>query len=274
MKCSDLGSNLALFIDGSHDSGESGRILAHVDGCPQCHATLDEYRKLHKDLAKLTRPALPESLRQSLRRDALAELRSNGKPASILGGDMKEWLQMRVIPYGIGVFASVLIGFTFLAMMFSGMLQPTVQQSGKNNSETTIMLASNRGPTNENDYTQLSPAEFAQTRMGLGGESPSVNPQGALIALTRSLVRGGMKDEEVVVVADVFSNGLAKITDIVEPARDRESMNELERALTSDPAYAPFVTSSLDNRPENVRVVLRFQSVNVKTNLKGKKNRL
>ncbi|MFO5197617.1 hypothetical protein RCL06_24795, partial [Salmonella enterica subsp. enterica serovar Typhimurium] len=33
----------------------------------------------------------------------------------------------------------------------------------------------------------LSPIDFANTRLSVSGESPSVNPQGALVALSRSL---------------------------------------------------------------------------------------
>jgi hypothetical protein len=87
-------------------------------------------------------------------------------------------------------------------------------------------------------------------------------------------MRGDMKDDEVVVVADVFSNGLAQITEVVEPSRDRRAVGELEKALESDPAYAPFVPTTLEKRPESVRVVLKFQNVNVSTSIKRSRNRL
>jgi hypothetical protein len=41
----------------------------------------------------------------------------------------------------------------------------------------------------------------------------------------------------------------------------------LERALESDPVYAPFVPASFDGRSENMRVILKIQNVNVKTSL-------
>ncbi len=107
--------------------------------------------------------------------------------------------------------------------------------------------------------------DYAQSRMAVSAESPSVNPQGALIALTKSLIRGGMKDEEVVVVAEVFSSGLAKVTEVVEPSQDRNAIRELKKALQSDAAYSPFVPAVMENRPENMVVVLKFQSVNVRT---------
>jgi hypothetical protein len=94
-----------------------------------------------------------------------------------------------------------------------------------------------------------------------------------LIALTKALVRGGMKDDEVVVVADVFGNGLAQIAEVVEPSRDRRAVGELEKALDSDPAFAPFVPANMENRPDSVRVILKFQSVNVSTGSRREKRR-
>jgi hypothetical protein len=106
--------------------------------------------------------------------------------------------------------------------------------------------------------------------MAIAGESPSINPQGALVALTRSLVRGEMKDDEVVVVADVFGNGLAQIAEVVEPSHDRHAVAQLQKALESDPAYAPFVSADMDRRSDPVRVVLKIQSVNVNTGLSSR----
>jgi len=94
-----------------------------------------------------------------------------------------------------------------------------------------------------------------------------------LIALTRSLVRGDMRDDEVVVVADVFGDGLARIAEVIEPSRDSKAIMELRKALESDPAYSPFVAANLDKRSNSVRVVLRFQSVDVHTGTPPRKPR-
>jgi hypothetical protein len=82
-----------------------------------------------------------------------------------------------------------------------------------------------------------------------------------------------MKDDEVVVVADVFGNGLAQIAEVVEPSRDRRAVAELQKALESDPSYAAFVPSEMENRPESVRVILKFQSVDVSTKISVRKPR-
>jgi hypothetical protein len=111
---------------------------------------------------------------------------------------------------------------------------------------------------------------YASTRKDISNESPSINPEGALVALTNSLAEGDLKEGEVVVVADVFGNGLAKIDEVVEPSRDRRAVVELDRALRSDPAYAPFVPADLDQRPDSVKVILKIQSVNVSTRVRPK----
>lgn len=151
--------------------------------------------------------------------------------------------------------------------MFSGMLKPGNVPASTGGS-SAVLLASNRNPYSTNSFAEISPSEYAQARLGLAGESPSINPQGALIALTKSLIHGGMKDDEVVVVADVFSNGLAQIAEVVEPSHNWRAVGELEKALDSDPSVAPFVPTSLESRPDSVRVVLKFQSVDVNTNQK------
>ena len=117
--------------------------------------------------------------------------------------------------------------------------------------------------------SDISPIDFANTRLSVAGESPSVNPQGALIALSRSFVRGEMKDEEVVIVADVFGDGLARIAEIVEPQQSDEAILELRKAFQTNPGSSPFVPASMDGRSNSVRVVMKFQTVNVPVEFPG-----
>lgn len=261
MKCSDIQSNLALHTDGSYDESEVDRVKAHLDSCPLCRQRFAEFREIAVGLRKIRRPEISARLRNSIKQSVRAEKRSSQALWLPFSHDFREWLMMRFMPYSVGVCTSLLVAVTFLTMMFSGMLKPgNVPVPGSRSD--SMLLASNRAPYESGDV-HISPSEYASSRLGYGEESPSINPNGALIALTKSLVRGGMKDDEVVVVADVFGNGLAQIAEVVEPSRDRRAVSELEKALDSDPAYAPFVPTSLENRPESMRVILKFQSVNV-----------
>ena len=263
MKCSDLQSNLALY---SASDAEGETLKNHLESCPLCRVQYDEFQALRNGLKKLRRPEISSEFRDSIKQNLRLEIQHSQTAWLPVSLNIREWLAMRFMPYTVGVCASVMVSLTFLTVMFSGMHQP-VNSSGSR-IDTSVMLASNRNPFDTNINDNITAAAYAQTRLGFGGESPSINPQGTLIALTKSLVRGGMKDDEVVVVADVFGNGLAQIAQVVEPSRNRRAVGELEKALHADLSYAPFVPASIEKRPESVRVVLKFQSVNVSTNQK------
>lgn len=272
MKCSDLNENLSLYLDAYPGDELSAAIDDHLAQCPLCRQRLTELSRVRTDLRRLPRSPMPEALNARLKRSVAVETSRSRRSGLSVSPDLSDWFAMRVMPYGIGVFASLAIGVTFLTMMFSGRFYSdahSVAASG----ESSVMLASNSDPYGNIGTERISPSDYARTRLAFANESPSVNPQGALIALTRSFIRGGPNDDEVVVVADVFGNGLAHIAEVVEPSRDRRAVDELEKALGSDPAYAPFVPADMDKRVESVRVVLKFQSVNVPTGLKTNKRR-
>lgn len=266
MKCSDLQSNLPLYADGFLGENESASIKTHLEVCPLCRLRNSEYHDLRSELSRIRRPEISAALKTNLQMAMRSELRNARLPNIRRSSAFTEWLQMRVMPYGIGVFASLLIGVTFLTMMFSGMLQPRPIQVASGERDSSVLLASNSDPFSGDSASFISPAVFAHSRMEFASESPSINPQGGLVAMTESLMREGIRDEEVVVVADVFSNGLAKISEVVESPRDTRSLSELERALESN--RTPFVPAVMENRPENMRIVLKFQSVDVSTGSK------
>lgn len=125
----------------------------------------------------------------------------------------------------------------------------------------------------ESSNYAINAKDFANARISVSNESPSINPSGALIALTKSIVRGEMKDEEVVVVADVFSNGLARIGEVIEQPQDAQTLFDLKKALETDSDFAPFVPASFDNRADSVQIVLKIQRVDVNVGKSKSKNR-
>ncbi len=262
MKCSDLQFNLSLYSENGLDEGVDMAVRSHIEICPLCRQRMADHREISAGLRRLSRPEIPVSLQNRIKMSVRTE--KDARRTFFPSSDLREWLIMQVMPYGVGVVASIVIGVSFLTMMFSGLRQPQTEFSSAPNDRSSVLLASNSNPFFEAE-DPITPTHYANTRLGFGIESPSVNPSGALIALTRSLIRGGMKDDEVVVVADVFGNGLARIAEVVEPSRDSAAVMELQRALQSDPAFAPFVPTNIEQRPESVRVVLKLQSVNVST---------
>ncbi|MFT3745083.1 MAG: anti-sigma factor [Pyrinomonadaceae bacterium] len=271
MKCSDIQPNLPLYADGSLTEIDSASVRMHLEICPLCRLKNSEYHEIRSDLSRIRRPEISAALKTNLQMAVRSQLSNSRRSSTSRSSGFSEWLQMRVMPYGVGVLASLLIGVTFLTMMFSGMLQPKPIQVGSVDRDGSVLLASNSDPFRGDSASFISPTAFAHSRMEFASESPSINPQGGLVAMTESLMREGIKDDEVVVVADVFSNGLAKISEVVESPRDTRSLNELERALESN--KTPFVPAVMENRPENMRIVLKFQSVDVSTGSKPLRRR-
>lgn len=208
----------------------------------------------------LTRPASPPDLVASIS-DALAieaaALRQ--APDSSLSYRLARFLQPRLMPYTIGSFASV---FMF-ALMFAA-LRPhfvALREAAMQNS-SIIMLNTTRAGYDLNE--PVTPEVFAASRAPFAEQSPSLNPGGALAALTRSYARPNASyyesGDDMVVVADVFSNGSASLADVVQAPRDKQMLDEFERALRKDAAFVP---ASLDNRPDTMRVVFAVQKVDV-----------
>ncbi|MCD9185287.1 MAG: zf-HC2 domain-containing protein [Pyrinomonadaceae bacterium] len=265
MKCEDLQFNIAVYLDDILSEDEIAQTDEHLRQCPLCRQKLADYQGVKNNLRVMARPEISTELLNSVRSAVAAELRPVQKQKSFFSEQMLEWLQMRLMPYSVGVFASVTLGSLLLWNLMTAVYEPNAREVAETNvSDAPVMLPRMVNPPND---PLISPDQFANSRLSISSESPSVNPQGALVALTKSLVRGDMKDEEVVVIADVFGDGLAQIEEVIEPSNNRLAVQELEKALKKDSAYAPFVPANLDQRAEMVRVVLKIQSVNVKTNL-------
>ena len=272
MKCENLQFNLSVYLDDILTVEERASVDEHLVQCPLCRQKLAEYQALRNGFRLVARPELSNDSLVSLRsRVALETGTIQGKPEGIFTENFREWLLMRFMPYSVGTVVSVVLTFGLLWALLID-----VDKFGRSNeiarlqpiSKPTVLLANQNTGLREADF---GVADFDAPHLAISGESPSINPQGALIALTKSFVRGKMKDDEVVVVAEVFGDGLARIDEVIEPSRNRQAVRELENALKSDPNFAPpFVPAHLDQRSDTVRVVFKIQSVNVNTNLRRK----
>ena len=143
-------------------------------------------------------------------------------PSFQLLEDRRSWFQAWLMPSAIGSFAAIIFGISLLWLVLSPANRPQLAVEPTAQTSTTYIASANTSILNGPD---ISPVDFANTRLSVAGESPSVNPQGALIALSRSFIRGEMRDEEVVIVADVFGDGLARIAEIVEPEQSEEAID-------------------------------------------------
>jgi hypothetical protein len=239
--------------------------------CPLCRQKLSDFQALRNNLRVLSRPEFSAEMLNKVRTIVAEELYAvETKPVFLFSDTVQNWVQMRLMPYSVGTVASLILGFSLLWSLFSGL--PGLEQNGgfaaNNVRDNSPIFIANSDPKRINgDYAA---DEFPELELQISNAAPSVNPSGALIALTKSLVRGSMKDDEVVVVADVFGNGLAQIAEVVEPTNDWKTVNELDKALMNDPDYAPFVPAKADHRSETVRVIFKIQRVEVDTNNFGR----
>jgi hypothetical protein len=276
MKCENLQLNLPLFIDEELTEGESAIINAHLAECPVCRQHAAEFRALRNDLRVLAKPAMPADLLASVRNAVAVELETERiEPARPLySQNFREWLKFRFMPYAVGTVASLVLTVSLLFSLLStrnAINDSRFVVNGGDSNAPAVLMATNRNPLI--DDLQITPAEYAALRIPVASESPSVNPTGALVALTKSLVRGRMNDDEVVVVADVFSNGVARISEVVEAPRNQNDLQALENALQNDPNDAAFLPANFDKRSDVVRVVLKIQRVEVVENVSTPKNK-
>jgi hypothetical protein len=260
-----------MYLDDCLNDRERAIVEEHLAQCPLCRQKLDDFQSLRQSLRVLPRPELPSDLLKSMRSRVAQQVEiGQQKPSFVFSENFTEWLQMRLMPYSVGTALSLLFGLSLLWMMLSAVnfREKNVELAKYEPVAKSSVMMANANLQIPGKEFDLSALDYAATRVSVSGDSPSLNPQGALVALTRSIVRGKMKDDEVVVVADVFGDGLAQIAEVVEPSSDRQAVRELEKALKNDPNFAPFVPATFDKRSDTVRVILKINRVDIQTHTK------
>jgi len=249
MTCEETKKSLSPYIDDVLSLPARFAVDDHLNQCPVCRADLLELRSITRRLASLRRAIPPVDLSDAVSDAVMIEAaaqRQTPHPSWIT--QITRWLEPKVMPYTVGSFASVLL----FAAMFAGLRPHFI---------ALREAASVRVAYIPNIYEPVTPAVYAASRAPFAEESPSLNPTGALAALTRSYARPRAEDaDDMVVVATVFSNGAASLSGIVQPPRNRRMLTDFEIALRRDAAFVP---ASMDRRPDTMRVVFAVQKVDV-----------
>lgn len=260
MTCSESQKAFSPYLDGalSHEAGAA--LAEHLGACPVCRHQLEEMRAIVRGLSLMARPAPPPDLAASIR-DALIIERAarNATPRFTPAERVARWLTARVMPYSVGAIYSAVL---FVAV-FGGLRQQLIIL--RNLADAQALESGQRPRWADGggyDVTRpLSPDLAAAARAAWGPESPTLNPRGALAALTVAPPRdGNPDDDDMIVVADVYANGAASLAEIVAPPRNRRMVEDLQTALRKNPAFVP---ASLDRRPQTMRVVFVLQKMNV-----------
>jgi hypothetical protein len=253
MSCEETKQTLSLYIDDCVSLPARVAMDDHLNRCPVCRAEAADLRSLTRSLSSMTRPKPPADLADTIT-DLLtieAAARQAVKPS--FGVRVARFLEPRLMPYTVGSFASVILFF----LMFTALRPHFValrEAALRTNGASVLMVRSAPG---YNIYQPVSRQDFADSRAPWGEESPSLDPGGALAALTRAYsqprTRHYVDADDMVVVTDVFSNGSASLADVVQPPKDRRMLDEFESALRQNAAFVP---ASYDRRPDTMRVVI------------------
>lgn len=265
MNCQEFRSNLSLYVDDVFETPSTVRALCeeHLRGCPVCRAEVADLRGLKSSLSAIRRSVVSPDFTDSIRRSVATELvaQKATRKTVFSRSDWRNWFEFNLMPYAVGTLTSVLLFVMMFAALRTAMTafrNLDIQIAAVEQNPATVFAAN---ATKIYDTSlPYSPADYAALRSDYAFESPSLNPKGALVAFTSSLMRGEVDDSAVVIVADVFGNGLARVADVLEAPHDQNKLDELEQILNNEPVFVP---AAYDKRPDSVRVVLMIQKVNI-----------
>jgi hypothetical protein len=258
MNCQETTPLLSQFIDDVLSLPMRVMVDEHLDRCPVCRAEAAELRSLSRSLRQLSRPVPPAELATAIS-DAL-KIEAGARrlsPEQSWRERLRVWIEPRLMPYGVGSFASVVLFVSMFAALTPHFmaLQRVARQSD----------AMFRPDAGYNLNEPVTPEIFSARRAPFAEQSPSLDPGGALATLTGTYARPNPnvleEADDMVVVADVFSNGAASLAGVVQAPRDRQMLADFEVALRQSAAFVP---ASLDRRPDTMRVVFTVQKVDVR----------
>jgi hypothetical protein len=217
----------------------------------------------------LVKPVVPPDLVPAINMALAAkaaEVRAhrNATTADLINDWALKWLQPRPMRYAFSSLASIVIFTAVFAALRPHMI--ALHEASVALAEVEITTVPEENPFfPPYDITKpISPESYAALRTPYNSESPSLNPAGALAMLNwepRELnYRGGHRQDDMVIVADVFTNGAASLANVVQAPRDRRMLDDVANALRQDAAFVP---ASLDRRPDTMRVIFSVQRVDV-----------
>jgi anti-sigma factor RsiW len=264
MSCDEIQQSLSLYVDDGLTPAARVECYRHLEVCPVCRARLAEMRSIRSGLAMLSRPAPPADLVPSINKALMAAAAAQPARRNTAFGDVvAAWLQPVAMRYAFSSLASVIIFTCVFAALRPHMI--ALHEAALAFEQIPIISYPDDPFRPAYDITKpISPESYVALRNPYNVESPSLNPGGALAALTSEPTRlrdGRRGDDDMMVVADVFSNGSASLADVVHAPRDRRMLDEFEKALRTDAAFVP---AALDRRPGTMRVVFSIQRVDVR----------
>ena len=260
MDCKEESQLLSQYIDDVLSLPVRVSVDEHLDKCPVCRAHVAELRKISRSFRNLSRPVAPAGLASSITAALMIEAAARRQaPQPTWREQIALWIEPRLMPYSVGSFASIILFVSMFAAFRPHFA--AVQDAARQSTTVQVFQANVRYDLNQ----PVTPQDFSAARAPFAAQSPSLDPGGALAALTGSYAQprrdGSQEADDMVVVADVFSNGSAALADVVQAPRDRQMLTDFEVALRQSAAFVP---ASWDRRPDTMRVVFTVQKVDVR----------
>lgn len=260
MLCEEIKQSLSPYIDDALTLPARVAIDEHLDRCPVCRDEVVALRALTRGLSSLAHAAPPADLVSSISNAVMIEAaarQQSQRPS--FSERLSRFLEPRLLPYSVGSLASVILFVSMFAALRPHFV--ILHEVAALDSAVFVNFASAGYDINQ----PVTSEDFAASRAPFAEQSPSLNPKGALALLTRSYTdprpERPQDSDDMIVVADVFSNGAASLAGVVHAPRNRQMLNEFEVALRQDAAFVP---ASLDRRPDTMRVVFTVQKVDVR----------
>ncbi|MEZ5308185.1 MAG: zf-HC2 domain-containing protein [Pyrinomonadaceae bacterium] len=261
MRCEEIQFELPLYAEGSLDADQIAIVEDHLPSCPLCRSALGDYSRLRSDIGKLPAWDLKPEEIGNLKAVLRSEIAATAPGLAISGRFHTSWrdrIHHWMMPFSVGTVAASLLTAMFLFVTMSE-LGDSVEQIARREAEAGAPLFANAN-INEMRRELSFPEDLSAVK--IAETPPELNRNSGLLALSNLLVKKDDKDGEVVIVADVFGNGLAKIAGVVDPPADDEVLLELQKAFETDPSDTPFVPNK-DLETVPVRIVFKIQRVDV-----------
>jgi len=260
MQCDEIQELLPLYCDNGLAENERGRCDTHMEVCPVCRSTVAQLRALRLRLATMEGSVasanLVSTIQDAVRAEAVVQRARRRAPRSEVFVDyISVWLQPRVMRYAFSSVTSILL-FSLVFLALRPHMIALHEAAGALNDFTAAVE-----PGTYNIYEPITPSNYAALRKPYNAESPSLNPDGGIATLNLANDHSNENRDEMVVVADVFSNGAASLADVMHAPRDRRMLDDFQAALRKNAAFVP---ASIDRRPETMRVVFSVQRVEVR----------
>ncbi len=264
MSCEDIQESLSLYCDDGLAPDERAICYQHLEVCPVCREHLVELRAIRRSLATLQRRSVPADLVQSINRALIAEAAARDIRQHVSFADViSDLLWPRVTRYAFSSAASLLL---FASVFLALRPQLVALNEAVRAFDAEITTTETIDPSARYDINRpISPESYSALRAPFNAESPSLNPKGALASLGDSpaqTARDKRQDsDDMIVVADVFSNGAASLAGVMQAPRNRRMLEDFQKALRQDAAFVP---AELDRRPGTMRVVYSVHRVDVR----------